>query len=324
MKTSLISAVSILLLSIGVSALEADDSLNTRTLEVEVVAEEEFDEEVQRLPALMEKMQIERAAAENPYIILPHRPNYFLPLTYQRSPSNRELERSLSQFADEPVRVEDGYDHPEAIFQLSVKYLLAKDLIWPLTRLEIGYTNISYWQVYNGDISRPFRETNHEPELMFTWNLRDYWVDSLSVSLNHQSNGQNSTLSRSWNRLIFGATTIVGDGILSGKAWWRLPESEESDPEDPSDDDNPDIISYMGYGEVAYLHLLDKHQFEIMVRNNLDSNENRGAVRLGYTFPLTSRIKGYVQYFNGYGESLIDYDRFQERIGVGIKLSDWF
>lgn len=69
---------------------------------------------------------------------------------------------------------------------------------------------------------------------------------------------------------------------------------------------------------------MKKHQFEIRVRNNLNFDENRGAVTLGYTFPLTSRVKGYVQYFNGYGESLIDYDRYQERIGVGIKLSDWF
>jgi len=303
---------------------QGNGKLKTRTIEVEVIDEEEFDPEVQRLPSLMEKLQIERLASENPYLLLPHRPNYFLPLTYQRVPSNAEAERAISQFADEPVTLDDGFDHPEAIFQLSLKYLLMKDIIWPFTRLEIGYTNVSYWQVYNGDISRPFRETNHEPEIMFSWGIRDYWIDHVMLSFNHQSNGQNGTLSRSWNRLIGQVSSIVGDGVLSVRAWWRIPETRKADPEDPADNDNPDIMSYMGNGEITYVHLMKKHQLEFMVRNNLNPDENRGAVRLGYTFPMTKRVKGYVQYFNGYGESLIDYNRFQERIGVGIKLSDWF
>jgi phospholipase A1 len=62
----------------------------------------------------------------------------------------------------------------------------------------------------------------------------------------------------------------------------------------------------------------------ITLRDNLDWNENRGSVNLGWSFPLTRKMKGYVQYFNGYGESLIDYNRYQERFGIGIKLSDWF
>ena len=69
---------------------------------------------------------------------------------------------------------------------------------------------------------------------------------------------------------------------------------------------------------------MDQHQFEITIRNNLEKDTNRGAVQLGYSFPFNDRVKGYVQYFNGYGESLIDYNRFQERISIGFKLSDWF
>jgi phospholipase A1 len=301
-----------------------DNQIKTETRVVEVISEDEFDDEVQELPSLMQKLQIEQAASRNPYVLLPHKPNYFLPLTYQRSPSNREVNRALSQFADEPLEVADGFDHPEAIFQLSLKYMLAENVLGPMSRIDLGYTNISYWQVYNGDISRPFRETNHEPEIMLTWGIRDYWVDMIRLSLNHQSNGQNSTLSRSWNRVIVDVASVVDSGVVSMRAWWRIPEANSADPDDPSDDDNPDILEYMGYGELSYLKLMKKHQFEIRVRNNLNFDENRGAVTLGYTFPLTSRVKGYVQYFNGYGESLIDYDRYQERIGVGIKLSDWF
>ena len=299
-------------------------TIDTKAVEVEIIADDEFDEEVRRFPELMAKARTERLAAKNPYVILPHRPNYFLPLTYMRVPSNDELNRSLSLYADEPVEVDEGYDHWEGIFQISLKYVLREDLFCQMCRLEFGYTNRSFWQLYNQGMSRPFRETNHEPELMFSWPLKGYWVDHLMFSLNHQSNGQQSTLSRSWNRIIVQASSIISRGVLTGKVWYRLPEKDSSDPEDPSDDDNPDILDYMGHGEITYLQLMDQHQFEITIRNNLEKDTNRGAVQLGYSFPFNDRVKGYVQYFNGYGESLIDYNRFQERISIGFKLSDWF
>ena len=305
-------------------AEKTDDKPKTVIIPVEVVAKEEFDEDVRNIPPLVEKIRTERLAAKNPYIILPHRPNYFLPYTYYRYPSNQELNDSLSHYAEEPVEVDEGYDHPEGVFQISVKYLILEDFWGKLSRIEFGYTNRSYWQLYNQGMSRPFRETNHEPELMFSWPLKDRTIDLVSLSLNHQSNGQTSTLSRSWNRIIFQATSIMDRNILSLKAWYRIPEKDSADPDDPSDDDNPDILEYMGYGEFSYIKLMNQHQFEVILRNNLDFGNNRGAIQLGYTFPFNDRVKGYALYFNGYGDSLIDYNHYQERIGIGIKLSDWF
>jgi len=68
---------------------------------------------------------------------------------------------------------------------------------------------------------------------------------------------------------------------------------------------------------------MDNHSFDILLRNNLNFDDNYGAVQLGWSFPLTDRVKGYVQWFNGYGESLIDYDAHSNSIGFGIQLSDW-
>ena len=71
------------------------------------------------------------------------------------------------------------------------------------------------------------------------------------------------------------------------------------------------------------MRVYGKKSLAVMLRNNLDVDNNRGAIEIGLTFPLTHTLKGFVQYFNGYGDSLIDYNRWQERFGIGIKLTDW-
>ncbi|MDF1764039.1 MAG: phospholipase A [Oleibacter sp.] len=296
----------------------------TEEVEVEVLDKNELGIQVQQVPELVEKIRTERIAASNPYVLLPHKPNFLLPITYQTRPDNKELLRALRRTNVDPDDENYSYQHIEAVMQFSAKTIIAEDVLGKLSTIEFAYTNKSYWQVYNGTISKPFRETNHEPELIFTWRLKDYWLDRFALSLNHQSNGQTIPLSRSWNRIIADMTKVNNGNVWNLRTWYRIPEEQKSSPIDPGGDDNPDILEFMGYGELTYIHVMAKHQFSVMVRDNLQANENRGAIELGYSFPLTKKLKGYAQYFNGYGESLIDYNRYQERFGIGIKLSDWF
>jgi phospholipase A1 len=134
--------------------------------------------------------------------------------------------------------------------------------------------------------------------------------------LNHESNGRSEPLSRSWNRVVANFGFERGPFNMLLKTWYRIPESA-------SDDDNPDIEKYMGYGELWGYYFWKKARFGIMVRNNL-RRDNKGAIQFDVALPLIERISAYFQYFNGYGESLADYNKSVNRFGIGFMITDWY
>jgi phospholipase A1 len=139
--------------------------------------------------------------------------------------------------------------------------------------------------------------------------------------VSHQSNGRGGNLSRSWNRVYANLQFEKDNLVVSVKPWWRIPEDKKDDPLDAAGDDNPDIEKYLGHFEFTTLYRRGDHEWSLMLRNNLRS-DNKGAVQLEWAFPLWRGVRGYAQYFNGYGESLIDYNAHMERIGIGILLTD--
>ena len=88
------------------------------------------------------------------------------------------------------------------------------------------------------------------------------------------------------------------------------------------DDDNRDIEFYLGHFEWMGFYQWKDRTLSVMLRNNLRS-DNRGAVEIGWSFPISSKIKAYVKYFNGYGESLIEYNNSLQSVGFGVLISDW-
>lgn len=263
--------------------------------------------------ALEKRLRSEQSEEHNPFVMRSYKPNYMMPATYTPT----DLSRDVYDF--EP-------QHAETKFQLSFQFDWFKEPLGPDTSLYFGYTQLSLWQTYNTewlgqevDYSSPFRETNYEPETGLTVDM-DYSLGGLTfrrsrLSLIHASNGQSGDRSRSWNRLA--ASLAFGRGNFAGqlRGWYRIPE--------PDDDDNPDITDYMGHGDLLLAYKWGEQTISATLRNNLDFSENKGAIQVDYSFPLNKRVKGYVQYFNGYGESLIDYNRSISRIGVGIALTDW-
>jgi phospholipase A1 len=134
------------------------------------------------------------------------------------------------------------------------------------------------------------------------------------------SNGQSGLKSRSWNRIT--ATALLSDENTAYylKTWYRLPEDEKTSPLDPLGDDNPDINDYYGRIELGFGFQLGELALSSKIRNNLSFKDNRSGVEINVTYPINDRYDFLVQYFNGYGDSLIDYNRHQQRISAGMQI----
>ena len=112
-----------------------------------------------------------------------------------------------------------------------------------------------------------------------------------------------------------------GSYYSSLKPGWRIPEKEKKSPLERNGDDNPDIEDYLGHFELSVARPFSNHVAEILLRNNF-KGDNKGAVQLDYTFPLSNRFKGIFQAFTGYGDSLINYNDYENRFSIGILLTD--
>jgi phospholipase A1 len=240
------------------------------------------------------------------FVFRPHNPNYLIAARTYRP----------NEAPYKPFRAADftgKLSHAELQYQLGFKMKMVETAFELPVDVWFGYTQNSFWQAGNREASSPFRETNYQPELMLVTPLNFSVLGAnltfLNLGLNHQSNGQSSSLSRSWNRVYAQVGLERGRLAMTARVWKRLSESRE-------DDNNPDIVDYLGRAELAGTYRMDGHEFSAMLRHNFHTH--KGATQLGWAFPLAGPLKGYVHWFSGYGQSLIDYNYFQRTIGAGI------
>lgn len=243
--------------------------------------------------------------------LTPHEPSYILPASYNDKP-NEEIWQQL--------RPGSEMDNLEVKFQISGKIKLLDNLYKDNWDVWFGYTQTAWWQLYNSGESAPFRETNYSPEVFVSYysnyDVFGFQLIATDFGLIHQSNGRSEPLSRSWNRIYANFELTKDNFLLSIQPWYRLPE-------DADDDDNPDIDKYLGYGNYRLSYKSDGHLMSILLRNNFRTSDNKGAVELSWAFPVYETVKLYLQYYNGYGESLIDYDHYTNRISLGLLIYDW-
>ena len=272
--------------------------------------------------------ELEEATDCGNFTLRGHRPN-----TIAVRVANSVNRQPTSPSPDHTAAAPRDFQKHEARLQLSLRTKLAKGIFadspGAMDSLWFGYTQQSNWQVFNGDLSRPFRTTDHEPELMYVYPvnraLGGGWTWRYAgLGLVHQSNGQSLPLSRSWNRAyLMAGLELDRRFVLNAKVWKRFNEGAAKD-------DNPNISNYVGRGELnAAWNLNDTNMLSATLRSSF-GHTTRGSARLEWFHTLGRNLAGgpanlrfHTQLFTGYGDSLIDYNRKRTVLTVGFSLMDF-
>ena len=261
------------------------------------------------------------------------------PSTTQPNVSGGLVEFLADRFSPhEPIYFIWGPDDPQVKFQVSLKYQiftpdgdLADALPW-VSNFYVAYTQQSFWDI--GEPSGPFFDSSYRPELIWLHEQPDAewkWLPGLSrfdlhLGVGHESNGSSGSESRSVNIAYVRPVFTFGHGggsrgaekffvTVAPRVWGYLYRLDE----------NPDIADYRGYGDLKVIvGWRDGPQLSSTIR--IGDDWDKGSLELNLSHPLRKFTGGsvdmyvYVQYFTGYGESLIEYDERGDSFRIGLAL----
>jgi len=239
-----------------------------------------------------------------------------IPLTVEASSCNEDFEiykptYGILQFGTIDHK---NNDSTTVKFQVNLtKNVTRGELLEIPMELDFAYTFKALWNITND--SHPFKDYSHNPEIFLSL-YKENWLNT-SIGIEHESNGKDGVESRSWNRFYIQPRILlkVPENLfdfhslgISIKAWHVFHESKR----------NGDIADFKGYGELALKLYGERHNF--IATHSRGANIDIGTTLLEYFFRLGNGWALYAQYFNGYGEMLVDYDKKSRRFGVGFSV----
>jgi outer membrane phospholipase A len=247
-------------------------------------------------------------------------------------PVNSLLARSfIDHFSvHDPMYFVYGAKEPAAKFQFSLKYrLLSFDegaTGADASSVQFGYTQRSLWNV-NAHPSA-FYDTSYIPSVFYQFFSQAANPDPGGADLTwlgftsgyqHESNGQGGTLERSLN------TLFVRTGVLVGRTdTWHSIFLLRAFTYIEGVANNPEIRDYRGYGDWGVI-LADGPGPSLTYTGWAGQHFNHATTQLDLNIPIRMKTVDFdtfflVQYFNGYGESLKEYQAHSNVVRAGISL----
>lgn len=207
----------------------------------------------------------------------------------------------------------------DAKFQVSIRNRLTNSTLPFKTYLFLTYTQKAFWDVFKE--SFPFRDLNYNPTIGLGRALvrHNRFLGSITFQFEHESNGKDGEDSRSWNKISFGTNLALNDRwTLQSKIWIPIVDG----------DNNRNIVDYAGWGFLAMDYSSPKRKYNVGCVIT-----KRGGVNLNANIILNASVRLFsddnqflfFEYYNGYGESLLDYKQYRQRFRLGIVIkSDFF
>lgn len=196
-------------------------------------------------------------------------------------------------------------------YQVSFKQLLFRKSFSQNSYLFFTYTQKAFWDIYRS--SSPFEEINFNPSIgigkpIIKEDLKGYLV----FMIEHESNGRDSIYSRSWSNISLSYITKIGRNTeVNIKGWIPFLYKE----------DNPDLMEYIGISELKITHQIipKRLMFDVTIRKGL-SWDWKGAVQTQILYNPFKKSNQYLvlEWFNGYAESLTNYNEHVSMIRFGI------
>ena len=209
-------------------------------------------------------------------------------------------------------------DNSNVKFQVSIAQKLTKSTLPWHTYLYLCYTQHVVWDVFKN--SMPMHDFTFNPGIGIAKPLfnRERFIGKATLMIEHMSNGRDSIWSRSWNRISLGATILISENIaVDGKIWIPIVDGMN----------NKDILKYTGIFQGGVTIFNNKHNFggalHFVKRKGWNLSYN---TILDIFWRPWDRANQYffLQWYNGYGETLIDYNKFTNMVRVGILIKPRF
>lgn len=197
-------------------------------------------------------------------------------------------------------------------FQISVAQRLTNATLPWGTYLYLFYTQKCFWNVLEN--SMPMTDLNFNPGIGLTKPIfvKNRYVGKVSLILEHESNGRDSIESRSWNKVSLAANIIIDPNLMvAGKIWIPIVDGQN----------NRDILQYCGLYQTSIQATTDNRKFTgslTLVRRAGKFFNYNTILELAYRFSTKANQYFFLQYYNGYGEGLLDYKVFHSQLRVGI------
>ena len=211
-----------------------------------------------------------------------------------------------------PVGFRPTKENTNIKFQVSIAQRLTNATLPGGTYLYLFYSQKCFWNVLEN--SMPMTDLNFNPGIGLTKPLfvKNRYIGKVSLIVEHESNGRDSIQSRSWNKISLAANIIVDPNLMvSGKIWLPIVDGEN----------NKDILKYSGIYQMSVQASTDNRKFTgsitLVKRQGWNLNYNT-IVELAYRFSRRSNQYFFLQYYNGYGEGLLDYKVFKSQLRLGI------
>lgn len=197
-------------------------------------------------------------------------------------------------------------------FQISIAQRLTKSVLPWHSYLYLFYSQKCFWNVLQE--SMPMTDLNFNPGIGLAKQLfvKNRFIGKLYFLIEHESNGRDGDASRSWNKISFGANVIVDPHLMvHGKVWIPIVDGGN----------NRDILDYSGIYQMGMQFFSQNKRFNgavtLIKRRGWNLNYNT-IVELSYRLWKRDNQFLFLQYYNGYGEGLLEYNKFHSQLRVGI------